>query len=182
MTNNDASTYLSPSKCFKAVMNTRECRVAQMSLNNRQEDVHEFLLKLLEHFDEELTQIADTFNLPDIFNIRLRSTTTCERCSYYREQTEPLWLLSLHFPAGSNEDASVSVSPVLHIQSLLDSYFRVEHLYQHPCSLCSFVGGTDTKLDIINAPQLLILHLSRFTLGFVKIDTFVEFATELSTE
>ena len=175
-TNNDGSTSVSPSKCFEAVMNTPECRVEQMSLNQRQEDVHEFLLKLLEHFDEELILIAETFNMPEIFNIRLRATTTCQRCSYYKEQTEPLWILSLHFPVESNEDAPVSV------KSLLDSLVEVENLPVHCCSLCNFVGGTDRKLDIIKAPQLLVLHLSRFTGEIEKIHTFVQFTTELSTE
>ena len=52
MTADDAATYFSPSKCFKVVMNTKECRASQMSFNNRQQDVHEFLLKLLEHFKD----------------------------------------------------------------------------------------------------------------------------------
>ena len=80
MTNNDALTCVSPSECFKAVMNAPQCRVEQMSLNNRQEDVHEFFLKLLEHFDEELIKIAEVYNLLDVFNIILRSTTTCQMC------------------------------------------------------------------------------------------------------
>ena len=163
-------------------MNTHECKVEQMSFNKRQEDVHEFVLKLIEHFNEELIRIAETFNMPEIFFIRLRATTACQRCSYYREQSEPLWVLSLHFPEGSNEEAAVSILPVLNIKSLLDSLFRVENLPLHPCSLCNFVGGTDTKLDIIKAPQVLLLHLSRFTGVIEKIHTFVEFTTELSTD
>ena len=47
---------------------------------------------------------------------------------------------------------------------------------------CRFVGGTDTKLDIIKAPQVLVLHLARFTGMLQKIETVVEFKTELSTE
>ena len=103
-------------------MNTQECRASNMSFNSRQEDVHEFLLKLLEHFHEELSVIPETFNLPDIFNIRLRSTTACQRSLYSNEQTETLWLLSLHFPVGYNEDAPDSGSRVLHINSLIDSF------------------------------------------------------------
>ena len=182
MTNNDASAYLSPSECFKAVMNTKECKSVQMSLDNRQEDVHEFLLKLLEHFDEQLIKIAETYNLPHIFNIHLRSTVTCKRCLRSNDSTEYLWLLSLPFPLADNDDAQYYVSHALHINSLIDSYFNVENLHEHSCSQCSFVGGTEKKFSIINAPQLLVLHLSRFTSGFEKIDTFVEFTTELSTD
>ena len=38
------------------------------------------------------------------------------------------------------------------------------------------------KLTITNAPQLLLLHLSRFNREIEKIDTFVAFTTELTTE
>ena len=47
---------------------------------------------------------------------------------------------------------------------------------------CTFVGGTEKKLNIVNAPQVLVLHLARFTTAAEKIDTFVEFMTELATE
>ena len=181
MTANDAATYISPSKCFKVVMNTKECRAEEMSLNNRQEDVHEFLLKLLEHFNEELTEIAETFSLPDIFNMGMHSTTNCHRCLYSTEKTETLTVLSLYFPVSYNEDAADSPSRVLHINSLIDRYFRAENLHEHPCAQCGFIGGTEKKFDIIQAPQLLVLHLSRFSGGIVKIHTLVEFTTELCT-
>ena len=82
MTNNDASTFISPSECFNALMNSRHWREAQMSLDNRQEDAHEMFVKLLEHLDDELTRIAEVFNIPNVFNIAIRSTLTCQRCFY----------------------------------------------------------------------------------------------------
>ena len=63
----------------------------------------------------------------------------------------------------------------------MDSYFRVENLGEHPCSQCRFVGGTERKFNIINAPQLLVMHLGRFTNQFEKIENFVKFTTELRT-
>ena len=152
MTNSATSGFLSPSECFYAVMNAPQCRAAKLSLNKRQEDVHEFLLKLLEHFDEELIKIAEVFNLPYIFNIDLRSTLTCKHCSRSNVAEEYLWLLSLHFPLGSNEEASGSVSHALHVYSLMDSYFKVEILHDNRCPWCSFVGGMEKKLTIINSP------------------------------
>ena len=80
-----------------------------------------------------------------------------------------------------NEDAAESPSSVLHINSLIDRYFRVENLHEHPCAQCGCIGGTEKKFDIIKAPQLLVLHLSRFSGGIVKIHTLVEFTTELCT-
>ena len=181
MSNNDASAYVCPSECFEAVMNTPECKAVQLSLNNRQEDVHEFFLRLLEHLDEELTIIADTFSLPNIFNIHLRSTITCQNCQRSADASEWLWVLSLYFPLDFNEDASRAVSHSFDIHSLMDIYFSVENLLQHPCSQCRHVGGTEKKLMIINAPQILVVHLSRFTVAIQKIHTFVEFPAELST-
>jgi len=39
MTAINAAKFISPSKCFEAVMDTQECRASQLSLNSRQEDV-----------------------------------------------------------------------------------------------------------------------------------------------
>ena len=162
-------------------MNTQERRAARLNLNNRQEDVHEFLLILLQHLDVELCEIAETFSLPDIFNIRMQSITNCGRCLYSRDQTETLRALSLYFPVGYNEDAANSHSRALDINSLIDIFFQVESLHEHPCAQCGFIGGTEKKFDIVKAPQLLVLHLSRFSGGIVKIQTLVEFTTELRT-
>ena len=88
-----------------------------MYLDERQEDVHEFLLKLLEHFDDELTGIAEVFNLPYVFTIILRSTIICQQCSCSSVKKEDLWFLSLPFPLDYNEEAPYSVSHALHIYS-----------------------------------------------------------------
>ena len=181
MTANDPGTYLSPSTCFEAVMNTQACRTAELNLNNRQEDVHEFLLILLQHLDVELCEIAETFSLPGIFSFSMQSITNCGRCLYSRVQTETLRALSLYFPAGYNEDAANSPSRVLNINSLIDIFFKAENLYEHPCAQCGFIGGTEKKFDMIKAPQVLVLHLSRFSGGIVKIHTLVEFTNELCT-
>ena len=45
---------------------------------------------------------------------------------------------------------------------------------------CGLVGGTEKKLNLINTPQVLVLHLSRFGTGLQKLSSFVEFTTELS--
>ena len=182
MTNDDGSTSLSPSDCFKAVMNTAQCRAVDMYLNERQEDVHEFLLKLLEHFDDELIGIAEVFNLPYVFTIVLRSTIICQQCSCSSVKKEDLWCFSLPFPLDYNEEAVDSASLALHIYSFMDNYFKTEILHDHQCSHCAFIGGTVKQLKIINAPQLLVITLSRFTSVFDKIDTFVEFPKELTTE
>ena len=76
-------------------LKSRRDLYVQLSLGDRQEDVHEFFLKLLEHFDEELTKIAEVFNLPDVSNIFIRSRTTWQLCFRTNEETEYLWVLTL---------------------------------------------------------------------------------------
>ena len=61
-------------------------------------------------------------------------------------------------------------------------YLKLEMLHTHPCLQCGFVGGTGKKLDMINPPQVLVLHISRFDSGLQKIDNFVKFPSELTTE
>ena len=93
-----------------------------MSLGQRQEDAHEFFLKLLEHFDEELTIFTEVCNLPDVFNIYIRSKTTCRECFRTYEEKDYLWVLSLPFPLGFAEHPS----NLLNLYSLMDSYFDTE--------------------------------------------------------
>ena len=85
------------------------------------------------------------------------------------------------FPAGYNEDAHDSPMRVVHINTLIEYFFGVENLDEHRCPQCGFIGGTEKKFDIIEAPQLLVLHLSRFSGEILKIHTLVEFTTELCT-
>ena len=69
---------------------------------------------------------------------------------------------------------------VVDVTSLMDTYFRAEIVHDYRCS-CSVVGGTQKKLNIINAPQLLVIQLGRFTNQFVKIRTHVAFTREMTT-
>ena len=154
MCNNDASTYVSPADCFMAAINTPECKSVQLGLNDKQHDVHEFFLKLLEHIHLQLTSKLD-FSFTDYFNIHLRSTITCQHCLRSSYQTEWLTVLTLQFPMGYNEYARNGGSHVLHIASLMDTYFKEENLYEHPCSQCIFVGGTEKKLNIIKLLKFL---------------------------
>ena len=69
MMNDDFGPFISPHEHFCDAKDLPQCRAINLSLGKRQEDAHEFFLKLLEHFDEELTIFADVYNLPNVFNI-----------------------------------------------------------------------------------------------------------------
>ena len=52
----------------------------------------------------------------------------------------------------------------------------------HPWSQCRLVEVIGKKLDITNSPQVLVVHISRFGSGLHKIDAYVKFPIELTTE
>ena len=142
-----------------------------------QHDVHEFFVKLMEHFEEDDKLQSDTLKLLAILNIQTRSTTTYQQCTHLYEKDEYLWQLSLHFPVALDED----IPTTLDISYLLKKYLQREIIHQASCPQCGVVGLTVKSLNIMNAPQVLIIHLSRFHGGFDKIETFVEFHTDFLT-
>ena len=173
MTNNDDMTFISPWVCYQAIINTERCRALHMN-KNQQEDVHEFFILLLEHFQDELTKIAEVFNLIHVFNIFLRSTITCQGCSRIVEERQWYWNLTLHFPR-------VPHSQELNIYSLLDAYFGVEIVGDYTCSQCHLLGRTDKKISMIKAPQVLLIQVVRFNIRLQKINDFVKFPLQLTT-
>ena len=88
-----------------------------------------------------------------------------------------MWQLNLYFPIALEEDISIK----LDISYLMDKYFQREIIPQASCPQCEVVGRTVKNLNIINAPQVLVIHLPRFHAGLDKIDTFVEFHTNFGT-
>ena len=82
-----------------------------------------------------------------------------------------------YFPIALDEDISIKID----ISYLLDKYFQREIIDQATCPFCEVVGRTTKNLNIINTPQVLVIHLPRFHAGLDKIDTFVEFHTDFGT-
>ena len=151
-----------------------------MGLDSRKEDVHEFFVKLMEHFENDDRLTAENFKLLAILNIQLRSTTNYQQCLHSYDVDDYLWQLSLHFPPPLNEDAASS-STTLKISYLLQKFFQHEIINEASCPECGVVGQTVKTLSIKNAPHVFVLHLSRFHGGLDKIDSHVEFDTEFQT-
>ena len=175
MTNDDFEPVISPHECFNVAKNLPQCRAINLSLGKRQEDAHEFFLKLLEHFDEELTIFADVYNLPNVFNIYIRSKTTCRECSRTHEEKDYLWVLSLPFPLGFVQHPANRQN----LYSLLDSYFHTEIVLDHRCVDCGTLANTAKKLDILTTSQMLVIQLGRFDMQYQKIDHFVQYPLQL---
>ena len=180
MMSNDDVTFISPSECFDAIMKTRRCRAAHMSLANRQEDAHELFVILLEHFDDELSVFAEVFSLVDLFSIFLRSTRSCQGCSSISEEKEWLCNLTLHLPLDFVHQHQ-NLQEVT-IQSLLEKFFGVEVVSDHTCEQCRLFGGSRKKITMIKPPQVLLLNVARFSAGLHKLTHFVQFPLQLTTE
>ena len=180
MTNSDSSSKISPSECLNAALNTPECKEVQMGVNDREEDVSEFLVRLLEHFYEELGVLGVTTYLTDIFKIQFQSTTTCLHCATSRDKKEHLWIFTLQFPFGHNEHAPASLSHTLDLYTLMDHYLTTEILSDYRCPECDDIRQTAKILKIVNPPPVLVFHLSRFTNGLQKIPNFVGFPRQLT--
>ena len=175
MTNDDFETFISPHECFNVAKSLPECRAINLSLGQRQEDAHEFFLKLLEHFDQELTIFAEVYNLPDVFNIYISSTTTCRLCLRTHVEKEYLWVISLQFPLGFAQYPA----NIQNLNTLMDSYFDSENVLDHKCEDCGTLGITEKKMEIISTSQLFVIQLGRFDIQYQKIDHFVQYPLQL---
>ena len=90
-----------------------------------------------------------------------------QQYSRISEETFYLWHLIIHFPFGFDEEAPNSQE--LDIYSLMNTYLKLEMLTEHTCSQCGLLGTTGKKIAMINAPQVLEVHLLRFDSGLQKI-------------
>ena len=173
MTSNSASTHVRPSQCFSAAMNIPECKEAQMSLNENQEDAGEFFIRLIEHFRQKFRPLAD------IFVGLIRSTLTCQQCSNSYIKVDPFKLLSLSFPVVSNEQDPYNVPHTHNIYNLLGDFVKPEIISGYNCPHCAAQRPTEKILHILSTPKVLVLQLKRFS-GLEKIYDFVRFPSDLT--
>ena len=180
MTTSNSSSKISPSECLNAALNTPECKAVQMGSGDGEEDVSEFLVRLLDHFFEKLKALDVTIKLTDIFKISFQSTTTCLHCTSSLDRNEYLWIFTLQFPFGHNGHAPTSLSYTLDLYTLMDHYLKTEILSDYRCAECDDVRQTTKTLKIVNPPPVLVFHLSKFTNGLQKIPNFVDFRRQLT--
>ena len=55
-------------------------------------------------------------------------------------------------------------------------------LTEHTSSQCGLLGSTGKSIAMINVPQVLVVHISRFDSGLHKIDHYVMFPQHLTTD
>ncbi|KAJ3327076.1 Ubiquitin carboxyl-terminal hydrolase 21 [Blyttiomyces sp. JEL0837] len=131
----------------------------------------------------------------DIFGGQLQSTVTCLTCGSLSTTFDAFWDLSLPIPKGFQErqrDISLtkSSSPTGRSCTILDclNEFALEEILDelYKCNNCKAKQKASKSLRLYRCPEILVLHLKRFsytTYSRDKIETPVSFPiTQLSLE
>ena len=146
----------------------------------RQEDAHEFLIKLVELMFEDLGRGKVTLHyspevIPSNKNSKIfeilqgvhRITIMCKSCGYTSFSLEPFNVLSLSLPPNKRSN----------VEELLKCYYGDTQI-GYTCPRCCGQNSSMQKYEIESLPQVLIIHLKRFdvsTKGIVKNKKYIDF-------
>lgn len=165
-----------------------------------QQDAQEFLRFLLEGLHEDVnavkkkprynTEISEDLSdierakeawqryksreqshISDLFVGQLKSTLECCTCGFKSTTFDPFWDLSLPIP---RDQTSVTLN------DCLKHFTRSEVLDEEDkpmCAHCKSRQACTKTLSIQRFPQILVIHLKRFS-GRSKLSTFVDFPVE----
>jgi len=182
-------------------LKTQIQKFAPRFMGYNQQDSQEFLRYLLEGLHEDVNRISvkpkpleqdisDSFNdlqksaeswkrylrrddskIVDLFVGQLKSTLQCTVCGHCSVTFDPFWDLSLPIPSSVRS---------LKLHHCLDLFAKEEILdgdEKPTCSKCQTRRKCTKTFSIQKFPQILVLHLKRFSPGerFRKLDAAVDF-------
>jgi uncharacterized UBP type Zn finger protein len=133
----------------------------------KQEDSHEFLIKLLARFDDEcfaaLSQPDESTFISHFFKWQVRTTITCENCHSETENAVECF------------DWTIPICQSSDLGQILETYTSGQpaHL-QCPCEHCMNCSLVRTD-HIDNYPLILIATMLRFDNDLRKIDDFMAY-------
>ncbi|XP_047940665.1 ubiquitin carboxyl-terminal hydrolase 23-like [Salvia hispanica] len=132
--------------------------------NARQEDAHEYMVNLLESMHKcclpsgvpsESPSAYEKSLVHKIFGGRLRSQVKCTQCSYCSNKFDPFLDLSLEI---NRADSLYKALSHFTTKELLDGGAR-----EYQCDQCKQKVKASKQLTVHKAPQVLAVHLKRFS-------------------
>jgi len=151
-------------------------RVGKQFRHGRQEDAHEYLRQLLDCMHEEVLKAnnvklsdkkAETTFISRIFGGCLCNELKCDRCKYTSRTYNHFQDLSLEVSGGISS-----------VNDALRAFVKPEkltHGNEWKCDGCKQRVLATKKLSISDGPNVLVLHLKRFSYRMGKITKSIQF-------
>ncbi|TPX70604.1 hypothetical protein SpCBS45565_g01590 [Spizellomyces sp. 'palustris'] len=122
----------------------------------------------------------------DLFGGQLQSTVICHGCNHRSVTFDTFWDLSLPIPkAYARRSSRYSLTPSGESCSLSEclAEFAMKEILEEPykCDNCKSHQKASKSLKLYRCPEILVLHLKRFTYSYYsrdKIETNVKFPAE----
>ncbi|KAJ1296133.1 hypothetical protein BS78_01G276100 [Paspalum vaginatum] len=141
-----------------------------------QQDAQEFLRCLLEKLDEasiapstseEPSSTEESSIAKEIFGGCLKSELRCPECNHCSDKSEPFL------------DLSLELNMVDTLLDALQSFTKIELIEDFVCDGCKSRVKMEKQLKVEQAPEVLVIHLKRFTNHGVKIWDKLKYPLEL---
>ncbi|CAF1285748.1 unnamed protein product [Adineta steineri] len=122
-------------------------------------------------FSWERCLLFDNSRIVDIFAGQLKSTLECSHCQYQSITFDMFWDLSIPLPRSKSSSS---------VQECIQLFMSKEELdgdEKPMCAKCKQKRRCTKKFSIQKCPQILVLHLKRFSQarGRTKLNTYVDF-------
>ncbi|EAY17694.1 Clan CA, family C19, ubiquitin hydrolase-like cysteine peptidase [Trichomonas vaginalis G3] len=148
-------------------------QISPLMRSGLQQDAHEFLLSLLNKFDDEClcpsqkTQNEATTPIRSFFAGKMKETTTCTQCRHEHKTVSSFFDINLPLTSDS-------------ISGCLENYMMSQEVASFECEKCKNKCTATKKQQLIDLPNVLILSLIRFQSNGKKMDDKITIDDELN--